>query len=976
MKFMSWSLNAPSSSAFNRYIQKIDDEWKVVDPNGINTWSDSSRNMFYMFESFNKKISDFGLHEFGVRENGDIYDYRATSINVLDNSHTKIRSWIPTSLQYLIEKHTHVNYSIQTINFGQKVDKFLHINRSGSIPNFINQLKIIAQIYKERWPSVNTIELDFEKTYTLKKGDPIYDDRDKSDRQIIGYAYDDDWNVYSNFIKRVKDDVCIPLGMKLRVNMYAMTGDFNPHYYAWHDYRTLASKRDKNGNQAIDEFQLMTYDFTYAYSSPGPSTPLWWLKDVLEHVKDSLTTEKTWIGNAGYGRRWGLDNQQSGRTVTYHQLLMWQNGMYVHNHGEEDKGKWIWHEQDWLPFASFNDRESGYQITYPHLYDKFDVTKAHIKKGNVNRLKYGSDDLITSYFKSQQPIFKGVKAVANNLSLSGNISGLYTQNGITKTINGKSYQFKGSYRANRALYIYDENIDACVRSPDKQGKDGKINIDINIDSSGRYKLIALVHFNTYQNNEIKGSLNGRNITIGGSNIEDWWPFYVNQSAWIEVGTFDFNTSNNIELNVSSGYIWGFVVCEDFEQNFEGGTVEFNSYLAPFYKRDSEGKPIKASMPSNMTLTAEILRRPPRPAIIFEDNFIHLLNNEKEGFEVSSIPYYMKTQDHYEHGTKKVYDSSTKRYVCTTSDGIYKVGFSSGSWKLQKDGRVRTNANQGNSNQLILHRKFRSNVQVRADLEIHNNGKAGIRLLADEEGNSDKGYLALLDFSTNRVVFAYQSSKSNIREIASISMSESLKALHGKTISICATIYNNKAYINVGKVNYLNGVDLPYSVSSGAHGVYVSNGTVYLSMFNISTVDRYEPLEKLKVEIDGKVYKYGEVPRKVGYDNYGYLKYSGLDVSTTELEKENWEEDYRNIPLARHNSWNGRKLIRVQMVDAGIWFKNFFIGDSEGYSVAYNSDFLGFVETTKLLYQYRCKGVAMWTLGQEDPQIFNYLPSVE
>ena len=40
MKFMSWSLNAPSSSAFNRYIQKIDDEWKVVDPNGINTTLD------------------------------------------------------------------------------------------------------------------------------------------------------------------------------------------------------------------------------------------------------------------------------------------------------------------------------------------------------------------------------------------------------------------------------------------------------------------------------------------------------------------------------------------------------------------------------------------------------------------------------------------------------------------------------------------------------------------------------------------------------------------------------------------------------------------------------------------------------------------------------------------------------------------------------------------------------------------------
>lgn len=983
MKFMSWSLNAPTSAVFERYMRKLNDEWIVVDPEGINTWGDTNRNMFYMYQQFHEKISAFGLHEFGVWIDGTIYDFRASNRNnprewengypVLNEGETAIRSWVPTSLQYLMETYTDIEYALQFICFGQKVDRILHLNRDETQETFIRQIRKIAEIYRERWPNIVTIELDFEKTYTLNDGDPIYYEREleEEERTVEGYANGDDWKIYADFIKRVKDEVCVPLNMKLRVNMYAMTGDFNPHYYGWHDYKTLASRVDANGNQAIDEFQLMTYDFSWGGSAPGPSTPQWWLGDVLEHVKDSLPPHKTWIGNAGYGRRWGLNDQRAGNAVTYHQLLMWQNGMYVHNHGEQEQRKWIWHNQSWLPFTGFNDDDSGYQVTYPHLYDKFDVIYSRTVKGVVNPIKYGGNDLITSYFKSQQPTFTGVKAVVNKLSLSGNVNGMYTDNGITKNIDGKDYQFGGAYRANKALYIYDDVTESCVRSPDEQGQDGSIKLDFNLNSPGKFNLIALIHFNTYMNDEITGSLNGITFKIGGNKLKEWFPFYVDQSAWIEVGTFDFESTNTIEIGPSRGYIWGLVVCEDFEQNFLGGTVEFNSYLAPYYKRDDNAEPVEADMPEKMTLTAEMLRRPPRPAIIFEDNFIHLLNNEEEGFDVSDLPYYMKIQNHYDSGNVKRYDEGRDRYICTSPEGVYKVGFSTGSWLLQENGRVKTTANE--SNQLMLHRKFSCNVEVRADLEIHGSAKAGIRLFADEEGNEKKGYLALLDFERSRVILAYQDG--NIQEIASAAMSESLIGLKDRTVTLYAAVHNEKAYVRVSRTEYLSGISLDQLPESGAHGIYVSGGTAYASMFNISTTDRYEPLEKVQVEVDGKIYKYGEVPRTIGYDEYGYLNYSGLDINSTEIEKEDWEEDYKNLPLATVESWNGRKPIRVQMTDAGIWFKQFFIGDSEGFSVAYNSDFIGFVETTKLLYQYGCRGVAMWTIGQEDPLIFNYLPEV-
>lgn len=985
MDFMSWSLNAPSSSIFNEYMEKQGNEWVMIDEEAINNWSDSDRNMFNMFHKYHEKIRDFGMHEFGIDDNGNIYDYRATYLNVLNEDKTKINSWVPTSIQYLIETYPEVDYSIQLINFGSKVDQFLHVNRDTAIPEFISQVKKIAELYNNRWSSVNTIELDFEKVYTLEEGDSI---------DGGGTAVGNDWDVYADFIKRVKDEVCIPLGLKLRVNMYAMTGDFNPHYYGWHDYKTLASRKDINGNQAIDEFQLMTYDFSWAGSAPGPSTPQWWLKDVLEHVQDSLPPEKTWIGNAGYGRRWGLDDQQRGSTVTFNQITMWQNGMYVHNHGGEGN-KWIWHDQDWLPFAGFNDDDSGYQITYLHLYDKFRAYRGNRLQGVINQTRFSDREIITSYFKSQQPIFSGIKQVVNNVSYYGNISKQYSTNGETIPARylGKDKHFQGAYRANNPLYIYNKDKEICEPSPElDEGVKGKIEFDFSLISSGNHKLIALVHFNTLENNQINASLNGNPFTIGGDNLNDWFPFYVDKSTWIDLGNFNFDTFNKIEIDVSKGFIWGFVVCDDFNQNFLGGTAGFNSNIMPHYKRDINGNPVTANLPEELTITGEILRRPPRPAIIFEDNFIHFLTQNEAGLRIDNVTYYMNVQEHWESGGVKRYHEQQEAYACTDEDGFKMIGFTDGRWTLNEKGTVEASAGIGISNQLILYKKLKSNVQVKLDFKVTGTyPKAGIRFLATREGYGNEGYLALVDFSSNKVVVGYEDGKDNWTELASTYMSSQLENLKGSTISLYATVLDGKAYVKVGDREYLSEINLDTSISEGAYGAYISEGEIELSLLNVSTVDRYEPLEKLEVEIGNDKYTYGEVERTdendnvIEYDDYGYLIYSGLDIdclgqSDPEIPDDeggsillDFDEDFSNLPLARHNSWSGKQEIKVRMVDAGIWFRNLYIGDSEGYSVAYNSDYTGFIETVQLISEYKCRGVAMWTMGQEDPLIFTYLP---
>ena len=963
MKFMSWSLNAPSNYYFDNYIQKTAGGWQVVDPDAINSWSGSQRNMFQIFEKYHNKVQSFGMHEFGVNPDGTIYDYITENQDsgermgdrILSSDNNSIVRWVKRSLQYLMDTYPDVRFAIQMMNFqgsGEiKLNQFL--DDTTKWDTCLQEVKRIAELYIQEGYPIADIEVDFERA---------------SNR-------DGDAEKYADFLKRVKNEICIPLGLSMRVNMYSMTGDFVPQYYGWHDYKTLASRNDYNGNQAVDEFQLMTYDFAWAGSAPGPSTPQWWLKEVMAHAVDSLPPDKTWIGNAGYGRRWGLDNQQRGYAVSFNEITMWQNGMYIHTHGNIAEDQWIWHDQDWLPFTGSNDINSGYQITYPHLYDKFSVPFSDTLEGEVNRTTFGGFDIVTSYLKSQQPIFTGVQAVANSPSTSGNTSGQY----LTGGEDSAGYHFPGAYRPNRAQYQYDEPTASCVPVPDDTGKDGNATFQFNMSTAGNYRLLALVNFNTLDSDTVNATLNGIIFTVGGTNIEDWFPFYIDKSVWIDVGAFDFQTSNTINIGISKGYIWGFVVCENFDQRFLGGQVGFDSNLIPFNKRDTQGNPVQADMPMEMTITGEILRRPPRPAIVFEDIFIYMLSTKGAGYNITNLPYYMTTQEYWNSGEIERFHEGDQAYACTDSQGFQMIGFTDGDWILQDDGSIKASANTGYSSQLVLYKKFSANMKIRADVSIIGTyPKAGIRMLASREGDGNEGYLALLDYQQNKVVFGYEDG-SSFTELTSEWMSPQLQGLKGSRVSIYATIMNDKVYVQVGDRTYIDGFLLSTPPNSGAYGVYVSDGTVNLTMFNVSTIDRHEPLEKMQVEVEGIIYDYGEIDRGLSYDKYGYLIYTGLSVQGLASDNPggsaslDFDEDYSNVPLARHPSWVGAKQIKVRMVDAGIWFKNLYIGDSEGYSVAYNSDYIGFIETVALINQYKFMGVAMWTMGQEDPLIYTYLP---
>ena len=77
---MTWTLHAPSSSLFSTYRDLAPGEpwysknYELVDPNGMDNWDYRKKSFIEMIEKFPDKFYAIGLHQFGVNEQGRVYN--------------------------------------------------------------------------------------------------------------------------------------------------------------------------------------------------------------------------------------------------------------------------------------------------------------------------------------------------------------------------------------------------------------------------------------------------------------------------------------------------------------------------------------------------------------------------------------------------------------------------------------------------------------------------------------------------------------------------------------------------------------------------------------------------------------------------------------------------------------------------------------------------------------------------------------
>lgn len=1013
MAFMTWTLSRPTTEQFDRYYKLKDgeswnsDKYELVDPTAVSKFSNQRvRGFVEMLEKYPNKFSAIGMHEFGISDNGDIFNmgygeikypngyyYNDPNKRVLSEDDNEIDLPVPTSLRYFMHKYPNIRWALQflaTANLsGDRVTPILNNERKplftavdysddvnatfepkrdadGNIiyvnaqDEFIRQSKRIAELYIEAGFPIADIEIDMEKTFSEAGEDQLF----------------------SDLLARVKREVCIPLGLGLRVNLFAMTGDFVPNYYGWHNYATVAQAQ-VDGVQAVDEFQLMTYDFSWGGSSAGASTPLWWLEEVLEHVKDLedrglWKAEDVYIGNAGYGRRWALNEDRMGVTFDFKQMVQMQNGEYIHNDGEEivdpnDPSKTVFpfRDQDFISFAGYNDVESDYQINYPHVYDRFVLSEnGGAEYSSVDRPV--DANYVTNYSLTQQPTFIDV---VDYKSAPDSLSGRYEDVGAVEI---EGVQGLGAVTWNK-YRLQEQYIHPSTNLPTGNPEDDEGRMVYTLNATGKVRLVLMVNFPFYDSNSAVIYVNGSPITVSTG---DWYSFSLMQKDhFYDLGEFSASGSITVEVRDTAGVIIGGVVAtKGFEHNLSGGTVTFPASTFPFYRRgerlpDGEVTKTEAQFPSSMDLVGEVLRRPPRPAIIWEDVFSSYVDQNGEGYNVLDSGYY---------------------------SGAYTLG----GWKAHYNGdyaHAYTDA-RGDRAQFSLDNEFKTDLMIETEVTVdsRDTGIYGLRLMADRGINS--GYLAVVDHSAGEIRLEYYNGAGQRSVETTAPMSQSLMAMSGSRVTLKAYILGNKISFRVNDYVYINEYVPPRELKAGAYGLFIEGLRAKLYRYNLSSLERFERMERLEVTVDGELVDvYGSVDRDVEYDEYGFIIYNGypadiaevvknpsdmdgetvggaerasgtvLDIETDQNE---WSLDYQNKVLARINGWiAGDHEVKVRMIDAGIWFRRFFVGDSEGMSIAYNSDKLGFIKTANFVYDYGCKGIAMWTMGQEDPTIYTFLPDV-
>lgn len=167
-----------------------------------------------------------------------------------------------------------------------------------------------------------------------------------------------------------------------------------------------------------------------------------------------------------------------------------------------------------------------------------------------------------------------------------------------------------------------------------------------------------------------------------------------------------------------------------------------------------------------------------------------------------------------------------------------------------------------------------------------------------------------------------------------------------------------------------------SATSGYAGIQ-SDGPIKCELLRLGDAWTYEPYEAFDLTMpDGTSMSYGRVSRAgVTWDNEFAVFTVGSDVEETATRSEDISLDYDffhsdiiRVPCG------GDYTAVVTPRDINVWISRLFFGDSDGFAICYFQDVDSLVYwANEAAYRWNLRGVAFWSLGQEDMRLWEALP---
>jgi len=457
---------------------------------------------------------------------------------------------------------------------------------------------------------------------------------------------------------------------------------------------------------------------------------------------------------------------------------------------------------------------------------------------------------------------------------------------------------------------------------------GTATYNFSVPATGVYDVAVRIGFPFWDKNGINLTLDGSAVSFNENRM--WWPYWK-QSHWRALATGRTLSAGQHTIVITGGVpgsvFYGFRVCNSFSQECSAGSASYS--LKPRHFKDVNSQ--MRAPAEGFRLTTEMLRRKPDSALAWYEDF-------------RDQP---PLQDSY----------------WTTLSGNWGVWRDPDDWTSN-----RPYCQLEGSGQLAWKYSGFSDVHLRARLAFPSTGtgRAGVFL-----GNLfcciNIGNQRVELYQGSTLLGSWQgeysrTSDANIRRNPNMYLVEMRKR-------------GNHVRVYSGSSNVLR-FTATVSATSGYCG-FQSDGPVKCELLRLGDAWTYEPYEAFDVRMpDGTTKSYGRINRSgVTWDNEFQVFTLTSDVEELSTRSEDISMDYDFfhsdiIRVACGGNYTGTVIPR----DINVWISRLFFGDSDGFCVVYYQDVDSMVYwANEAAYRWGLRGVAIWSLGQEDMRLWEHMP---
>ncbi|HCJ4482957.1 TPA: hypothetical protein NR446_001300 [Listeria innocua] len=509
---------------------------------------------------------------------------------------------------------------------------------------------------------------------------------------------------------------------------------------------------------------------------------------------------------------------------------------------------------------------------------------------------------------------------------------------LSETYNGRQYLTaygKQQKSAFGTIYVDRDAIPdsysgvvSVSNSVTTLGDEGAATYHFTLAQAGTYDVAVKLGFPFWDKNSIHISLDGNEVDFSENRL--WWPYWrttfwtvLKKGVSLSQGTHTIT----ISLGAKGAQFYGFRVCSSFSEEPIVGEAEYT--LAPRHFKDVNGDMVGPA--TGFKLTLEMLRRKADSALVWYEDF----------------------RD----------DNPLPQSYWTTLSGEWSV------WQDTSSSMNRPYSQLEGKGQLAWNYNNFSDIHLRAQIIFPEtfSGKAGVFI-----GtiyccfNYDNQRIELYEGSTLKGSYATSFSKTsaaNIRSNPSFYTLEIRK--RGNQVRVYSSASNALRFTAT------------CSDVTGYAGIR-SDNKVHCQLLRLGDAWTYEPYERFDVLMpDGTFKTYGRLSRSnCSWDDefQVFTLTADLEESATRSESISLDYDFFHSDMMPSIQCGKDYSVTIIPRDINIWISRLFLGDGDGFSILYYQDVDSLVYwANEAAYRWKLRGMCMWSLGQEDLRLWEWLP---